>query len=135
MQRVRIKGITYVTHSHIHTYYIVYTSFWLEILYHLFCRYGWIIFCLWQIQFLQQQTNKDSSSGSTYTTKSSTGYFYSDRHIIFSIKPKFDGRLSSIYAFCISLTSSNNQFSEFRIFCLFTFLLIFLWNTFFLRHV
>ena len=31
----------------------------------------------------------------------------------------------------ISLTTSNNQFSEFRIFCLFTFLLIFLWNNFF----
>ena len=31
----------------------------------------------------------------------------------------------------ISLTSSNNQFSEFPIFCLFTFSLIFLWKTFF----
>jgi hypothetical protein len=35
----------------------------------------------------------------------------------------------------ISLTSLNNQFSEFRIFCLFTFLLIFLWNTFFKAHL
>ena len=36
-----------------------------------------------------------------------------------------------LFILIISLTSSNNQFSEFRIFCLFTFLLIFLWNTFF----
>ena len=35
----------------------------------------------------------------------------------------------------ISLTSLNNQFSEFRIFCLFTFLLIFLWDTFFKAHL
>ena len=48
----------------------------------------------------------------------------SKSYLIFSLKTSF-----------ISLTSSNNQFSEFRIFCLFTFLLIFLWHTFFLRHV
>ena len=38
-------------------------------------------------------------------------------------------KIFCIYTY-ISLTSSNNQFSEFRIFCLFTFLLIF-----FVKHI
>ena len=36
-----------------------------------------------------------------------------------------------VFKIYILLTSSNNQFSEFPIFCLFTFLFIFLLNTFF----